>query len=169
MNSTVVRRGAVAGMVGGVAMAMWSMLALAASGHGFWTPVNLIAHVVWRGAPLTGAFNLGALVLGLVIHMATSMMIGVGIAAAAHRARVDRLPAATLGMAVGLGVWLVNQYGVWRILDTAAAHRFTPWVFALGHLMFGAVTGAAAVTAARSARQPTAAATPGRPTSHASR
>jgi hypothetical protein len=32
------------------------------------------------------------------------------------------------------------QYGIWPAIDAAAAPRFTPWVFALGHLMFGAAT-----------------------------
>jgi len=156
MNSTVIRRGALAGMAGGVVMAMWSMLALAASGHGFFTPVNLIAHTIWHGAPLGGGFVLGALALGMVVHMATSMMLGVGIAVAAQRLGADRTRGAVLGMAAGLGVWLVNQYAVWPVLDSAASDRFTPWVFALGHVMFGVVAGAAAVSATRTAgREPT--------------
>lgn len=149
-------------------MAMWSMLALAAIGHGFWTPLNLIAHLVWRDAPLDGQFSGGALVLGLVIHMVTSMMIGVGISIAAHQLRADRVRAAALGMAAGLVVWLVNQFGVWQALDSAAADQFTPWVFAVGHLMFGVVTGAVAVTAARSARQSTSAGNPASRIAHRS-
>ncbi|TAM68860.1 hypothetical protein [Mycobacterium sp.] len=31
--------------------------------------------------------------------------------------------------------------GVWRMVDADAATAFTPWVFAIGHAMFGAVTG----------------------------
>ena len=40
-------------------------------------------------------------------------------------------------MAFGLIVWLVMQYLVWDAIDPAAAERFTPWVFAIGHLMYG--------------------------------
>lgn len=147
MNTTTMRRGALAGMAGGVVMAMWSMLALAGGGDGFWTPVNLIAHLAWDGAPLDGAFSFGALVLGVMIHMATSMMLGVAIAVAIGRFGLDRTSAAALGMTIGLGVWAVNQYGIWQALDSAASDHFTPWVFALGHLMFGAVTGAVAAIA----------------------
>lgn len=163
MNSSVLRRGAWAGMAGGVVMAMWSMVALAATGPGFWTPVNLIAHLVWRDAPLSGAFSLGALALGMMIHMATSMMIGVGIAIVAHRVRADAVRAAGLGMAMALGAWLANQYVIWNALDSAAADGFTPWVFALGHAMFGVVTGLLAVGAAHVSR---ADQRPVRPTSH---
>jgi hypothetical protein len=134
MDAKVVRSGMLAGMFGGAVMAMWSMLVLAATGDGFWQPLNLIAHTVWRGAPLDGGFSAGALVLGLAIHMMTSATLGVVIAVAAHRRRAA---AVMVGMTVGLGVWLVNQYAVWPLLDSAAADRFTPWVFAVGHLMFG--------------------------------
>ena len=154
MDSTVIRRGALAGMAGGVVMAMWSMLALAASGHGFFTPVNLIAHTIWNGAPLGGGFALGALALGMVVHLATSMMIGVGIAVVVQRLGADRARGAALGMAAGLGVWLVNQYVVWPALDSVAAGRFTPWVFALGHVMFGVVAGAAAVAWSSAGNEP---------------
>lgn len=151
MDTTTMRRGALAGMAGGVVMAMWSMLALAGSGDGFWTPVNLIAHLVWDGAPLDGTFRPGALILGMTIHMATSMMLGVTIAMVVHMLGLGRARAAALGMAAGLVVWLVNQYGIWQALDGLAADRFTPWVFAVGHLMFGAVAGSAAVALTRDA------------------
>ncbi len=29
------------------------------------------------------------------------------------------------------------QYGAWRAIDPAAAQDFTPWVFAIAHMMFG--------------------------------
>jgi hypothetical protein len=46
-------------------------------------------------------------------------------------------------------VWLVMQYLLWDAIDPAAAERFTPWVFAIGHLMYGLVTGLA-IAGARS-------------------
>ncbi|MGH3432905.1 MAG: hypothetical protein ACRDQB_08735 [Thermocrispum sp.] len=144
MKQQALVRGAVAGMVGGVVMAMWSMLALLASGEGFWTPLNLIAHTFWRGAPLDGTFSFGALVLGLVVHMIMSMMLGVLGAAAVRLVRgvpSTRGALAALGMAVGLVVWLVMQFAIWQAVDEAAAEAFTPWIFAVGHLMYGAVTG----------------------------
>jgi hypothetical protein len=49
MSAVNARVGALAGLLGGVVMAMWSMVAFAATGAGFWTPVNLIAHTIWRG------------------------------------------------------------------------------------------------------------------------
>jgi hypothetical protein len=43
-------------------------------------------------------------------------------------------------MAFGLAVWLVNQYVTWPAIDRSAAQAFTPWVLAVGHLLFGLVT-----------------------------
>ena len=51
MNARKIFQGALLGAAGGMAMAMWSMIALAATGDGFFAPVNLIAHAVWRDAP----------------------------------------------------------------------------------------------------------------------
>lgn len=156
MDAQTVRRGLLAGMAGGAVMAMWSMLVLAATGDGFWQPLDLIAHAVWRSAPLDGSFSFGALGLGMVIHMMTSAMLGVVIAAAVRRSSPGR--AAAVGMAIGTVVWLVNQYAIWNAIDSAAADRFTPWVFALGHAMFGAAT-ALAATWPRPARPAAAGAT----------
>lgn len=40
MNAQTLKRGALAGMGGGVVMAMWSMIVLWLTGTGFWTPLN---------------------------------------------------------------------------------------------------------------------------------
>ena len=92
MNSTLMRRGAIAGAVAGMAMAMWSMAVLLATGAGFWTPLNLIAHTLWHGAPVGPTFSGGAMMLGLMVHMAVSMMPGASFAAAASRCANEDLP-----------------------------------------------------------------------------
>ena len=143
MNKAALKRGALAGMGGGVVMAMWSMIALWLTGTGFWSPLNLIANTLWRGAPVGAAFSGTALALGLAAHMMMSMGLGMAFAVAVRA--VPRLAASTVtltmtGMMFGLAVWAVMQYGIWPAVDAAAAPRFTPWVFAVGHLMFGAAT-----------------------------
>lgn len=158
MNRETLGRGALAGMAGGAVMAMWSMVALWLTGAGFWTPLNLIANTIWHGAPVTAAFGVGAAALGLLIHMMMSMALGIMLAVAVRafpRLAGGRITLAMTGMAFGLAVWAVTQYWLWPAIDAAAAAGFTPWVFAIGHLMFGAVT-ALAVGAAL-ARRPVAA------------
>lgn len=141
MNRQTVVRGALGGMVGGTVMAMWSMVALSLNGSGFWQPLNLIAHTFWRGAPLDAKFSLGAALLGLVVHMMMSMMVGVVFALGVQRIHGDLISVSVLGMIIGTVIWVVMQYGIWRVVDAAAATAFTPWVFAVGHAMFGAATG----------------------------
>jgi hypothetical protein len=42
--------GVIAGLVGGMGMAVWQMIDAAATGRGFWTPLNLcMASFVYRG------------------------------------------------------------------------------------------------------------------------
>jgi hypothetical protein len=171
MNTQVLKRGALAGAGGGMVMAMWSMIVLWLTGAGFWTPVNLIASTVWRGAPLDARFSGGAVVLGLAVHMTMSMALGMAVAVAVRAVTpLAARPAvlAMTGMVFGIAVWLVMQYGLWPAVDAAAAPRFTPWMFALGHVMFGAVTALLAGTslvrhAARTPRLAAAPAGPGAP------
>lgn len=142
MNSTTMRAGAVGGMLGGAVMAMWSMVVLWATGDGFWTPLNLIAHTVWRSAPIGASFSVGALIIGMVVHMMMSMLLGVGLAVTGARAGLTRPVLVAASMVAGLMLWVVMQYGAWQVVDPTAADAFTPWVFAVAHLMYGAVTGA---------------------------
>ncbi len=142
MSKAVLTRGATGGLLGGIVMAMWAMIVLWLTGVGFWTPLNLIAHVIWRGAPLDATFSWGGLVLGLIIHMMMSVALGLVLAAllnASARTLRSPLVSAVIGMTYGIVVWLVAQYAIWPAVDEAAAEAFTPWVFAIGHLMFGVV------------------------------
>lgn|SRR5487761_848889 len=137
MNATAVRAGAVAGMAGGVVMAIWSMVAMRLTGAGFWTPMNLIAHTFWRSAPLDGTFSPAALIIGLAAHMMMAMFFGTLIALVAGRLPGARSVVIPVGMLFVAAVWPAMQYGVWRVVDPAAAQDFTPWVFAVAHLLFG--------------------------------
>lgn len=141
MNRTTLKFGALLGAAGGMAMAMWSMIVLAATGHGFLTPVNLIAHAIWRGAPLDGAFSAGALVLGLMVHMMLSMMLGAGIAAAATRPGISATNQTVIALVVPMAAW-AGQLVIWEAVDQAGHAAFTPWVLFVGHAMFAMVAAA---------------------------
>ena len=144
---TLIKRGATLGMVAGAMMAMFSMVAMAAAGDGFWTPLNAIAHTLWNGAPLNGQFSARALIVGMVAHMATSMMLGVAVAGATRSLRRNQL--ATVGVATMLAMtmWAV-QLAVWSSISRSAFDAFTPWVLLVGHAVFGMTAG---VLVARSA------------------
>lgn len=138
MNERQIIRGAVLGAAGGMAMAMWSMIALAVNGDGFFTPVNVIAHTLWSGAPLDGAFDGPAFALGLGVHMMISMMIGVVIVGLVTRLSLGTSAARAVALAVPLAGW-AGQIILWEAIDPAARAAFTPWVLFVGHVMFGMV------------------------------
>ncbi len=135
MNARTVKFGILVGLVGGMGMAMWSMMALAVTGHGFWTPVNLIAHTFWKGAPLGGAFSMPALAIGMGVHLMISMAIGLVMAVLVEHRVLDGLSVVTVGLVLGMGAWAVQAFA-WPALDSSASSTFTPWVFAVAHMMF---------------------------------
>jgi hypothetical protein len=146
MDAITIKRGALAGMVGGMMMAMFAMLAMWLDGiteTGFWTPLNLIAHTFWRGAPLDYEFSFGALVLGLIVHMMMLMMLGAAVATIISRSRALGKSLGTrilTGLVIAMMVWVVMEYIAWPLVDEAAADAFTTWIFAVAHAIFGMVT-----------------------------
>lgn len=144
MNKTALARGVVGGAAGGLLMAMWSMIVIAVTGTGFWTPINLIAHTAFPSAPLGGVFSAPALVIGLAIHFAVAIGFGVVFAALMTPARGWRPTTATSagsGLVYGVVIWLVMHFAVWPAADAVAASAFSLWVFAVAHLIYGLTLG----------------------------
>lgn len=131
------RVGVPAGIVAGVVMAVWSMVAMWITGSGFWLPLNLVAHTFYRSAPLNASFSAPALVIGLAVHMTVASVFGTAIAALAQRLPGTRSVVIAGGILFTVVVWPAMQYGVWYSLDDSAAEGFTDWIFALAHLIFG--------------------------------
>jgi hypothetical protein len=118
-------------------MAVWSMAAMWVTGSGFWTPLNLIAHTLYRSAPLNGTFSAPALIVGLAIHMTVAGAFGTAIALLAQRLPGARSVVIAGGILFVAVVWPVMQWGVWYKLDEVAAEGLTDWIFAVAHLVFG--------------------------------
>jgi hypothetical protein len=115
--------------------------------------VNLIAHTVWRGAPLDGSVNAGALLLGLMVHMMVSAMLGIAIVVVARGATHGRGSIAAAAFGVTAAAYIA-QLVLWHAVDHAAATTFTGWIFAVGHVVY-AMTAAAALTALAHEPSPT--------------
>ena len=163
MNTRVLRAGSAGGMTGGAVMAAFSMITLWLAGSGFWTPLNLIAHTFWRSAPLDGRFSGAALVIGLAVHLTMAMLFGALIAAAAVRIPGARSLVIAAGILFTVVLWAVMQYGIWRAVDATAARDFTPWVFAVAHLLFGMMAASWAAIAIPDADPPPRHALPRQP------
>ena len=154
-------------MIAGAAMAMFAMVAsVTYQHHGFFTPLLHISALF--GSPdammrsgmeaMAGNkfwFSAGPAALGLLIHMMTGAMFGIGFALLARRlSRTLLVPA---GVVYGLAVFVVSAFvglpvaakitgsGA-TISDMASMVGYA--TFAVEHVMFGLVLGALALRAA---------------------
>lgn len=155
LGSAVVRVGATAGLVAGMAMAMWQMVvgaiaqeptAVAGIDSSFWTAVTSIPSVVLGTDWFHGSFDFGAVVLGLMGHMMNAMMIGIAGILLITRllgSRPSTVHAVALGMTFGLAVQLlmvnlvVNQIQTVQTLSTSTPE----WSWWIAHAMFGGILG----------------------------
>jgi len=140
-------RGAVGGAIGGMAMGMVSMILFPVLRiGGFWQPLNLMAAVFHQPWGSIEGFASGPLVVGIAVHMA--MSIGLGLLFASFVGAgggVDQLGGSALVIVAAVFltmlVWVLNQYVTLPVLDPVMARRFPHWLFALGHAVYGASVG----------------------------
>ena len=154
----IVLRGGVTGMVAGAAMAMFAMVAsVTYQHHGFFTPLFHISALFGSPDSLMRSgmeamagnkfwFSAGPAVLGLMIHMMTGAMFGIGFAFLARRLpRTLLIPA---GAVYGLAVFVVSAFvglpvaakitGPGDVISDMAS--MVGWAtFAVEHMMFGLV------------------------------
>ena len=164
----VVARGAIGGMIAGMAMAIFAMVAsVTYQHHGFFTPLFHISALF--GSPksmmisvheaMAGHrfwFAAGPAFVGLLIHMLTGAAYGIAFAVVARR--LHRRALVPAGMVFGLGTFFVSSFVGLRIAATITGAgttisdmaKMVGWpTFALEHLMFGLVLGALALGRSR--------------------
>jgi hypothetical protein len=131
-----------AGMIGGMGMGVYEMMATWLMGKGFWTPLNMIGATVPAFQPPAMGFVAGPTLAGLMLHMVTSAMWGLmfGLALAAFGPRLARSwgGQTLLGAIWGVVVYLVMGIGIGPWLDSAM-RLANPVQFFIGHLVFGIV------------------------------
>lgn len=145
------RTAVVGSVAAGVVMGMWTMAAEAAVGEGFWAPMVYIAATVLRGLQAVGSrpgFLLIPVIVGLMGHMMNSAVLGVVFSRLL--AGLARTPARTvgLGIAYGVAVFAVMWYAVLPLVDPVML-RLAGWAFLVGHVLYGAGLGVAALVARR--------------------
>jgi hypothetical protein len=152
---TLVRAGAIAGLAGGMMMAMWQMVvgaiaqdptAVPGIQTSFWTAVTSIPSVVFGTDWFHGSFELGAVFVGLTGHLMNSIMlgvVGVGLATTLLGSRLSVAKAVAFGMMFGLilEVVVVNLI-VNQVQTVNTLYTSTPeWSWFVAHAMFGATVG----------------------------
>lgn len=165
--STLLPVGAIAGMAGGMMMAMWQMVvgaiardptALPGVHQSFWTPVEGIWSTIFGYQRFHGDFHFVPVVGGIALHMANSMMLGVvGVYLAT---KLFRRPTVYQAMAFGMMFGLVLEVVIMNlivntILQTTIHTLYTStpeWSWWVAHVMFGATVGLVGATLLRRAR-----------------
>ncbi len=133
--------GALAGLLGGVVMALAMMIRADAIGTGFWLPMRSIA-ATWYGvdALIAGA---GAVAIGIATHLAVSAGWGALFGFASGEERSTGV-SFLIGVAYALGIWGVMTYLAlpWFNGTFEARLALQPFWFWFGlHLLFGGTLG----------------------------
>lgn len=148
LNRTLIA-GVIAGIVAGAVMAMYAMIASATFlGQGFFTPMYGIA------SPLIGSeamatsmrqglyFNVGAALLGLIVHMMWSVGYGVVFFLLARMTRLRGAQAIIAGVLYGIAVELVMSFVVLRLLGLGNMPGMIGLPsFTIEHLLYGLTLG----------------------------
>lgn len=130
--------GLVAGLIGGIAMAMTAMIRAWAVGMGFWLPPKLIAATFFDVEALIG--GAGVIAVGLMVHMAMSAGLGM-VFGLVGGSRMSAGAACALGMVYGVVVWTATTYIGLPLVNDVMSERMAMqpvWWFTY-HLVFGAM------------------------------
>jgi hypothetical protein len=145
--------GLAAGLVGGAVMAVPALLWAAASGHGLWYPVNLLAGMVLPGPGAADVAELGKfhaewLAVAGAMHVVLSSVFGVLFALVIQRLPVIPAPLAWGGLVLPM-VWTGISYGLMGVVNRTLQDNVSwPW-FIVSQFVFGV---AAAVVVLYSAK-----------------
>ena len=164
-RSTSLKRGitvgAIGGVIGSLAMAMYAMITSAYQPTGFFTPLYHIAAVFLSPKAMTTSmgdamqgriayFTITPAIVGAIVHMMTGATVGAIFGALATRFAPSRIVTVVAGMGFGLLVMVVNSFvglpvaarlfgGGKPIADMA---KIVGWGhFTIEHLIFGLVLG----------------------------
>jgi uncharacterized membrane protein YagU involved in acid resistance len=141
--------GAIVGIIAGVVMAMYAMIASATIlGQGFFTPLYGIASpLIGPQAMMTSMkqgiyFDFGPAVLGLIIHMMWSALYGIIFGLIARLAHLKGNMAIIAGLFYGLLIFLSMSYVILPIVGAGAMPGMVGYPsFIAEHLIFGGVLG----------------------------
>jgi hypothetical protein len=133
--------GVAGGLVGGLAMALPAVLWAAASGHGFWYPVNLLAGMILPGpgnleAADLGSFRADWFLAAGAVHAVLSIGFGVLFALVTPRLPPMPGPIAWGGLVLPL-LWTGVTYGLMGVVNKVLQERVDwPW-FIVSQFVFG--------------------------------
>jgi Family of unknown function (DUF6789) len=134
--------GALAGLVGGIAMTIGAALLDGSYGYDIWFQLKVIASLVLGPAAIAQAgFVAGAVLVGLLIHLAVSALLGALFGIVTRQ--ILRLPSdfgipPVTGLVFGLLIWLAAYFVVPALAPQLMA-VYAP-AFIIQHIIYGTVT-----------------------------
>ena len=148
-NGRFVLTSAIAGIIAGMVMAMYAMVASATFlGQGLFSPLYGIASpLVGQQALMTSMhqgvyFTLGPAIVGLIIHMMWSAVYGVVFGLIVRALHIQGAMAVGAGMLYGIVILLVMSFIVLPIVGAGSMPAMVGWPsFTIEHLMFGVALG----------------------------
>jgi uncharacterized membrane protein YagU involved in acid resistance len=136
--------GVLAGLAGGVAMAIVAALLAAWMGQDIWHEPKRIAAIVYGPAAFAQAgFELGPVLVGTLIHLLVSALLGAlfGIVTRRWLHMTSDFGAPVLaGLIYGMLIWLVAYFVVLPLLNPALLDIYAP-AFIIQHVVYGVVMG----------------------------
>ena len=136
--------GAIAGLGGGLAMAIIGALASLSLGNDIWLESKQIAATVYGSAAVAQpGFVAGPVIVGTLLHFVMAALLGAifGIVTrrVLHLTSDYGVPLLT-GLIYGLLVWLVAYFVVLPVVNPLLREAYAP-SFIIQHIVYGAVTG----------------------------
>jgi hypothetical protein len=136
--------GAIAGLAGGVAMAVVAALLSASMGQDIWHESKRIAAIVYGPAALAvPGFDLGPVLVGSLIHLLVSAVLGALFGIVTRRwlhLTSDFGTPVMAGLVYGLLIWMAAYFVVLPVLNPALLDVYTP-AFIIQHVAYGVVLG----------------------------
>ena len=141
-----------AGLIAGVVFLVMEMILVTTLGGGSaWGPPRMMAAMVMGQEVLPGpenppTFDMGIVLVGMMVHFMLSIVLAVALAAVLGAMRAGAGTAIAVGAGFGLLVYIVNFYGLTAVFPWFENAR--NWITIASHLVFGAVVGGSYVSLA---------------------
>jgi hypothetical protein len=136
--------GAVAGLGGGIAMAIIGAMISASLGGDIWLESKQIAAVVYGPAAIArSGFVAGPVIVGTLLHLIVSAALGAIFGILTRRVLRLTSEFGTLimaGLIYGLLIWMIAYFLVLPFFNPTLRETYAP-AFIVQHLVYGAVTG----------------------------
>jgi hypothetical protein len=135
--------GALAGLAGGLAMAIVAALLSISIGQDIWLQPKLIATMIYGAAAQQPGFAAGPVLAGSLIHMIVAALLGAAFGIVTRRIlhlTSDFWTPVLTGLIYGMLLWMIAYFVVLPIVNPPLLEMYAP-AFIIQHLVFGLVTG----------------------------